>query len=395
MSVSGEWFSPKNLEFQKIKARGPTEWTTFSLSDSMGITGQGEITFTQLSRSVAPVVARLANKLRGNRITSDYDVLTLNNLTDINLKENILLASAVSGLRCAVTDALARASNLSMASYIRALGGEKTNHPSKITLYANINRSMLPDDNGVRDRSPESFAKTATKAEQEGFKTIKCAPFDECTPPYEKSGIPREADLGINRISAIKEQLKLETKLYVDCHSRFDEQSAFDLGNILASMGVGWYEEPVDPIKETNLTKTIRKNCSIPLAGGEMGYGLELFVSLIQEQILDVVMPDIKFCGGPVEAYHIGRELENLKLGTVSMHCPSGPISLLASAHCTAAFGNFLPLEHAVYENDWRHEILEPSEFVRDGFIHLPEGYGLGAHLDQATIATKGVKWTE
>ena len=62
---------------------------------------------------------------------------------------------------------------------------------------------------------------------------------------------------------------------------------------------------------------------------------------------------------------------------------------------CTAAFGNFLPLEHAVYENDWRHEILEPSEFVRDGFIHLPEGYGLGAHLDQATIATKGVKWTE
>ena len=89
MSVSGEWFSPKNLEFQKIKARGPTEWTTFSLSDSMGITGEGEITFTQLSGSVASVVARLANKLRGNKITSDYDVLTLNNLTDINLKENI------------------------------------------------------------------------------------------------------------------------------------------------------------------------------------------------------------------------------------------------------------------------------------------------------------------
>ena len=106
-------------------------------------------------------------------------------------------------------------------------------------------------------------------------------------------------------------------------------------------------------------------------------------------------MPDVKFCGGPVEAYRIGVELEPAFPGSVSMHCPSGPLSLLASAHATIAFENVLPLEHAVYEVDWRHTILEPYERVENGHLILPEGPGLGARVDPVAVAFKGKSWNE
>ena len=115
----------------------------------------------------------------------------------------------------------------------------------------------------------------------------------------------------------------------------------------------------------------------------------------MEEEVLDVVMPDVKFCGGPVEAYLIGRELESRWAGSVSMHCPSGPLSLLASAHATAAFGNTLPLEHAVYEVDWRYEVLEPFEEIKDGYLTLPEGYGLSARIDPVAVAMRGRSWSE
>jgi galactonate dehydratase len=120
-----------------------------------------------------------------------------------------------------------------------------------------------------------------------------------------------------------------------------------------------------------------------------------IFKRLVEEDVLDIVMPDVKFCGGPVEAYRTGMELEPSHPGSVSMHCPSGPVSLLASAHATAAFGNVLPLEHAVYEVGWRREVLEPFEVVKGGMLHLPEGPGLGARVDPVLVEMRGRRWEE
>ena len=77
------------------------------------------------------------------------------------------------------------------------------------------------------------------------------------------------------------------------------------------------------------------------------------------------------------------------------MHCPSGPLSLLASAHATIAFQNTLPLEHAVYEIDWRHTLLEPHENIQNGHLIIPQAPGLAARVDPATLAFRGKTWTE
>ena len=395
MPIAGEWFTPTGLSFNSIEVRPETTWVHFALSDSNGIVGQGEITDTQVGDPIAPIVARLANNLRGEKLTDDSDVIKLNNLTIEQLETDVALATAISGLRCAIADALARVLQLPLVDYLRELHGHEGKADRKVRLYSNINRALKPTFDGPMDRSADGFAEMAQRAMEDGFTTAKCAPFDECRAPFSKSGLPREAKLGLDRIRAAKDVIGPDRTLLVDCHSRFDLESALALEPELRDAGVGWFEEPVDPITDAYNLQIIRDKAEMTMAGAEMGYGVDLFKKLMEDDVLDVVMPDVKFCGGPVEAYLIGRELEPRWAGSVSMHCPSGPLSLLASAHATAAFGATIPLEHAVYEADWRHEVMEPFEIVKNGHLELPDGPGLGARVDPVAIAMRGKQWTE
>ena len=60
-----------------------------------------------------------------------------------------------------------------------------------------------PDDRGPADRSPDSFGMMARQAFEAGFLTLKCAPFDECKAPFEVSGLPPQAETGIERVLAV------------------------------------------------------------------------------------------------------------------------------------------------------------------------------------------------
>jgi L-alanine-DL-glutamate epimerase-like enolase superfamily enzyme len=132
----------------------------------------------------------------------------------------------------------------------------------------------------------------------------------------------------------------------------------------------------------------------MPVAGGEMAYGVELFRRLFDGGSLDIAMPDLKYCGGAGEAAAVGHEHESRHPASVSIHSPSGPASLLASAHATAAFNGARPLEHAIEEVSWRAMVLEPPERVESGALVIPQSPGLGAGLNPAFIADHGRRWT-
>ena len=104
-------------------------------------------------------------------------------------------------------------------------------------------------------------------------------------------------------------------------------------------------------------------------------------------------MPDVKFCGGPTEIINLDQRLEDSN--KISMHCPSGPVSLLTSAHITSSINSKLPLEHAVNEVDWRHELLLPNEKIYEGEIYLPDGNGIGANINLEIITKNGKLWQE
>jgi len=381
-------FIPAALTFFSVHVRGPTDWTFFELTGADGSAGLAEITCGAATEAVVATVARLADRLRGEQLAGEAGVASKLHLSPRDLSADWALATAVSGLRCAVADAQARRAGLPL---VRFLGGPAT---TRVELYANVNRSMLPDDNGPVDRQPAAFAAQARRARESGFATLKCAPFDECHGPFAGPGVPLEARTGLERIAAVRQAIGADARLLIDCHGRFDLESAKALEPELRRLGVAWFEEPVDSIAERDALRRVREVSEIPMAGAEAAYGLAAFRAFIADGVLDIVMPDVKHCGGPAEAAATGHALDGERAGTVSMHCPTGPVSLLASAHATAAFGPSLPLEHAVYEAEWRAEVMEPAEWVENGVLVIPDGPGLGARLNEGLIAQRGRKWT-
>ena len=83
----------------------------------------------------------------------------------------------------------------------------KIDKPLKdVELYANINRSLLPNNDGPVDRSPQSFLKMAKRAKDAGFKRIKCAPFDGFSEQDYKNN--EFISKGIDNVSIISKKLR-------------------------------------------------------------------------------------------------------------------------------------------------------------------------------------------
>lgn len=389
MSTEGNGqFNITRVEFTSIHVRASHQWVFVEITDDDGNTGLAELAGSGAAAEIASLTAEYAERLRLSPPVGESDVTTQLGLTVEELEADRPKATAVSALRTAIADAQARQSGVSLTEF---LGGQRTD---SVQLYGNMNRSMLPDDDGPRDRSPEAFAAAAREAIRRGYEVVKCAPFDEARSPFEEPGLPEAARSGIDRIVAIREAIGPDIPLFVDCHSRFDLDSGIALEISLRESNVAWYEEAVDGIEQPDVMKRIRERATMDVAGAESGYGVGLFRRIIEGGVMDVVMPDIKFCGGAGEAVETGRVLEAIAPGSVSMHSPSGPASQLASAHVTAAFGGTRPLEHAWGEVDWRPSVLQPAERIESGRIYIPEGPGLGATLDRSTVESRGRRWT-
>ena len=152
----------------------------------------------------------------------------------------------------------------------------------------------------------------------------------------------------------------------------------------------------MEPTRDAAALARIARAVSMPVAGGESGYGERFFAGLVTQGAVEVAMPDVKYCGGVAEAYGAGLRVMEAG-GRVSLHSPSGPVAQLAGGQVTAALaggGVATPLEYAAHEADWRPELLSPPERIERGRLVLPEGAGLGATLDWDVVRRRGRVWS-
>ena len=392
-----------------VTATPRTAWTFALLSDGEGTETAVELTLGDRSARVAATLAELLAAAGGADLAGERDVAERLGVARDRLRRDAVLATATSALRSAVTQlAAARAG----ASLHRLLDAEPV---ASVELYANINRALF-----ATDRTPADFARAAERAARAGFRSFKCAPFDEVAPslrdtedhvndawsrarcpPFSDQVTPAAAPdrvlglakRGLERTRAVRDAIGAGARLLVDCHCRFTAATAPPIAEELAQLGVGWFEEPVQPRTAAADLAAIARRVRMPVAGGESGYGRDFFDDLLDREAVSVIMPDIKHCGGVAEAVRAGRSALE-RGGAFSLHSPSGPVSLLASAHVTAAVPGALPLEHAVGEVGWRSNLIVPAERIEAGCLLLPPGPGLGAALDLPSVRRHGRIWT-
>ena len=369
------------VEFASVEVTDRTTWTHALFTDGDGLEALVEITSGDATRDVADQTARMVAELRRQEATSEAEIVALLGLEERSLSADRTLGTAVSALRTAAVQIEAEHRGVSLTEM---LGGKPQN---SVELYANINRALF-----ASDRSPAAFGRMAERAAQAGFRVFKCAPFDEVRRDVSSGLLLKEAGPGLERVAAVREAIGPDSRLLVDCHNRFDPEVAVVVAERLAELGVAWFEEPVHSGRTATDLAWLAKRIPMPLVAGENEYGVEAFAELVNAGGVSVIMPDVKHCGGVGEAVSAGRWAVAAGAG-FSPHCPTGPVSLLASGHVTAAVEGAMPLEHAVYEVDWRSALLDPPERVEGGRLWLPGGSGLGARLNDAVTDKFGWRW--
>jgi galactonate dehydratase len=244
----------------------------------------------------------------------------------------------------------------------------------RLPMYANINRATQP-------RTPEGFAATARRAVAEGFGAVKGAPFDGFPKPGSSTAeIQRAVDAGIACVAAMREAIGPGKELMVDCHSFFDVPMAQSVARRLEQYNLAWYEEPVAPerIEETiQIHQSIRQ----PMAAGELLFGTKGFAPLCRRHAVNVIMPDVKHCGGLLEMTRIAAMAEDEGVA-VAPHNPSGPVSTAANVQIGAGMPNFRLLEVQWGEAGWRSDLVSPPERFEKGSIQVPARPGLGIELN-------------
>ena len=245
----------------------------------------------------------------------------------------------------------------------------------RLPVYANINRASTP-------RTPAGFAATAARAVAGGFRAVKLAPFDgfkrkDFSDPAKSKPV---AD-GIACIAAVREAVGDAVQVMVDAHSLFDVPLAIEVAHRLEPYRLTWYEEPVAPemIAET---VAIRRAIKQEMAGGEILFQMKGFSPLCREHAVEVIMPDVKHCGGLLELTHIAA-LAAMEGVAVAPHNPSGPVSTAASVQVCAALPNFRLLELQWGEVPWRGELVVPAERFVHGEIAVPDHPGCGVTLNE------------
>jgi galactonate dehydratase len=121
------------------------------------------------------------------------------------------------------------------------------------------------------------------------------------------------------------------------------------------------------------------------LATGERAFTRWGYRELIENQLVDIIQPDICHDGGIKETLRIAAMAETYNI-VVAPHNPNGPVATAASVHAAACMPNFLILEYA---NTSTRDACQAGDIFKaeNGRIELPTKPGLGIDLDEDYLA--------
>lgn len=362
------------LRFREVEVSPRTRWLFVTLEDEDGRRGFGEATLHGREQAVEEAIAVMRDAVVGE------DAMRIAGLVAATApageEPDLVPSAAASAIEQALWDLAGRRQGIPTHA---ALGGAAT---AGLEAYANINRR-------TRDRTPEGFVAGIRDAQAAGFTLFKIAPFDHLGEGDAEADRKAFAD-AITRIEAVREIVG-PGKLLVDCHWRLrDPAMASELARRAGELSLYWvecpYPETPDWFEALRRLRRETNERGVLLAGAEKATSLHNILTTLAARIYDVVMPDVKYCGGLRAFQHIAAVAA--AQGTrVSPHNPSGPICHAATVHAAATLPGETLIETQFDESPLFTELVEGDlPMPVGGKIALPDGPGLGPTL----VETRG-----
>jgi L-alanine-DL-glutamate epimerase-like enolase superfamily enzyme len=180
--------------------------------------------------------------------------------------------------------------------------------------------------------------------------------------PKVKIKIGRDIESDVKRVTWSRQAIGNYTELYVDANGAYSAKQALAQSKLFEASGVTWFEEPV-VASDHKALNFLRKQVSplMRIVGGEYGFSLSDFLSMLVDETVDVLQADATRCGGITGFVNAGRLAEAFHT-PLSSHCAP-------TIHIGAAMSltNFSVLEYF-------HDHVQIESKYLDGFVIPQEG---------------------
>ena len=245
----------------------------------------------------------------------------------------------------------------------------------KIKLYHDDQPTDMLDKKNCRDWADK------IKANPRGWTTIKMS-FNHAfgnespySPHYLPTLTPRELNRLRQAFDNVREAMGPDYDLIAHAHSEFDLPSSIGIAKAVAPSEVLWLEDPLPP-EYSSSWKALKEQSPVPIMNGEKLEMPKGFLPFLQNQALDILHPDIAFCGGITGAKKIA-ELAALFRIPIALHNLGAYPLLMGSVQFAASTENFVILENAIDKGQGTELMGEEPVVVTDSYIDVPRDPGL------------------
>jgi galactonate dehydratase len=341
----------KKIDTHIFNVSSKTNWVLISIELENGTIGWGEASLNGWELVIKSVIDSQFQYLLGK----DIAVAQVELKIGARSPGGLIASAAVSALQQALLSLIA---NNSQCTLDKPLGGAIR---KLIPVYANINRA-------TKLRTPEGFVQTALAAKNAGFEAFKLAPFDGLLPHLCGVGEgDRIIQQAIDAIFAVRDAVGKHARLMVDCHWRFSESAASKAITDLRDANLYWFECPlVETYANFDSLRRLRSQANsqgVLIAAAETQIGLDSFEQIFSEKIYDVVMPDVKYCGGPWVMLEIANRAAECGV-KFAPHNPTGPVCHLQSVNVASVAPVFDMLEVQFGESQYFDQIINSSNLL-------------------------------
>ena len=215
----------------------------------------------------------------------------------------------------------------------------------------------------------------------EGYTQMKIWPFDRLAEASGGRYISLEQlKEGLEPFKKIRAAVGERMEIALEMHNLWNLPAAIRIAKAAADYGIVWCEDPI-PMDDLDALADLRRQANVPICASETIGTRWGFRDLFEKRAVDIAMPDITWTGGIGETKRIAAMAEAYSL-PVAPHDCVGPLTFVADVHLCMNLPNALVQEVVrAYIHGWYRDLVTELPRVKDGFVYLPEGHGLGTEL--------------
>jgi len=257
---------------------------------------------------------------------------------------------------------------------VELLGGR----PQALRAYASSMR---------RDITPqEEAARLVQLRDTQGFDAFKWRVAAECGRDVDEwPGRTEEV------IPVVARALGEGVAKLVDANSGFSPARAIAVGQMLQDEGISHFEEPC-PYWEFEQTRQVTQALDLDVTGGEQDWDLPTWQRMMDQQVVDIVQPDVMYMGG------LSRTLEVARMAAArDIPCTPHSANLSLVTICTMHLLGAIPnagkyLEFSIEGADyypWQQDLFLGNPYaVQDGTLQIPAEPGWGVEINPQWLAS-------